>query len=333
MSHSVQHRQPMAPSALKARARVCITGLLGLFFLSPFLAAKQPCRTGDLNRPGFPALVEVDLELVRGLEGQEALPEWSKIEKLRSFYKAHTESAGPCLLVEGGEVAVQMFVARETAGTEKLGPFVGQMDAAKPFQFYGASRVKVERADQQVTREYAYPIAGPAPIADVVEEAERAVLMEDLAQLRMVRVPRIKRREAAGTTTECFLVSNITLVPSRVFDPTAAEEPDSEAPITLNARRLALEQVTQAVDWLQRVQTEVPGCTTPDGDGYWGRQITSLNLTVRELVPDLDFVTQSIRFWREVETRVQQLRDEEQSWRKEIGALGAPGSIQPAGAF
>lgn len=309
------------------KAMLSLLLLLGLG--SRLAVAKEPCREGDLNRPELPAMVEIDLELVYGLEGQEALPEWSKVEKLRSLYKIRTEAAGPCLLVEGGEVAVQLFMVREGVVSGGETNRAGDFRYAPPLQFYGATRVKVERADQQVTREYAYPITGPLPIADVVQEEEREVLMEDLAQLRMVRVPRIKRRAAAGGDGDCFLVSHVTLVPTRVFDEPGSwpETPQSEsAPLTLDARRLALEEVTRAVEWLRRVETEVPGCATPDGDGYRARQITSLNLTVGELVPDLDFVTQGIRFWRQVEARVQQLREEEQDWRKEISRLTRSGN-------
>ncbi len=282
--------------------------------------ARRTCREGDLTRPGLPAQVAVDLELVRGSGEQEALPEWSKIEKLHGLYEQHAEQEGPCLPVKGGEIAVQLFIARSSLDQTPRGPFAGFFRGADALQFYGISRVKVERADQQVTREFAYPAQGPAAVSDVVgEDEEQVVLMEDLAQLRMVQVPRIKQREALGgeDREDCFLISGVTLVPSRAFDPPAASTSPSP-PLTLNGRRLVLEQVSRDVQWLERLETEVPGCSTLAGDGYRGRQITSLNLTVRELVPELDFVTQAIRFWREVEQRVQQLRDEEQSWLEEL---------------
>ena len=57
-----------------------------------------------------------------------------------------------------------------------------------------------------------------------------------------------------------------------------------------------------------------------EGEGYLTRQIRSLNLTVRELAPDLDFIAQSIRFWNDVEQRIQQLRSEDEGWQKEITA-------------
>ena len=43
-------------------------------------------------------------------------------------------------------------------------------------------------------------------------------------------------------------------------------------------------------------------------------------LTVRELAPDIDYVAQSIGFWRDVEQRIQQLRAEDEGWQKEIAA-------------
>ncbi len=303
---------------------------LGFGFAGTGLAAKQPCREGDLQRPQLPQSVEIDLELLRGTEGQESLPEWSKIEKLRNFFKVWAEGQAPCLLVEGGDIVVQLFIDRASFLREREPIFAGQFKPEDSLQFYGASRVKVERSDQQVTREYAYPVDGPSAMSAIVETEEMPVLMEDLAQVKMVRVPRIKRRSVPGPggqpSQDCFLLSSATLVPSRVFDPGMEQDlaPDT-FPLSLEARRTTLEQVAGDVQWLERFETEVPGCSTPEGDGFWGRQVTSLNLTVKELVPDLDFLTQSIRFWREIESRVQQLREEEEGWKKEIGAITTPG--------
>ena len=218
-----------------------------------------------------------------------------------------------------------MFVVRLPLEQEEPLPITGNFEFEKAFQFYGSSRLKVERVDKDVTRQYAFPIEGPAKIGDVVEAGQVEIMLEDLAQLQLVTVPRLQLHQASGTSLEnpdqdCFVVSNVTVVPSRVFDePVSIETGESsEVHLTLNARRRALENVVWETRWMQRTHSEETGCSAGEVEGYWYRQIRSLNLTVRELVPNIDFVAQSIRFWKDVEERIEQLRFEDEGWRKEI---------------
>ncbi|MDA2925432.1 hypothetical protein MYX65_12440, partial [Acidobacteria bacterium AH-259-L09] len=303
-----------------------IAATFSLLLCGPrMLWAKEPCSDEEIQSPQPPQMIEADLALVRGGPDQGALPEWSKIEKLRNFYKRHAANQAPCSIIEGEEIAVRLFVARPSLEEEGADQMAGRFAAEKAFQFYGASRVKVERVDKEVTREYAFPIAGPAKIADVAEAGQLDVMLEDLAQLQLVTVPRFRHHKVVGASSEnqtedCFLVSNVTVVPSRVFDEPLPSE-TSESPqvqLTLNARRHALEHVVREARWLQRLDTEEPGCRASEVEGYLSRQIRSLNLTVRELVPDIDFVAQSIGFWQEVEQRIEQLRAEDEGWKKEI---------------
>ena len=69
---------------------------------------------------------------------------------------------------------------------------------------------------------------------------------------------------------------------------------------------------------MRRFDTEQPGCGAADDAGYLDRQITSLNLTLKELIPDLDFMAESVRFWNDVENRIELLRAEEQGWKKQL---------------
>ena len=308
---------------LKKQKNWIIAATFSLLVFGPgMLWAKEPCSNEELQSPQSPQMIEVDLELVRGGPSQGALPEWSKIEKLRSIYKRYAANQAPCSIIEGEEIAVQLFVARPSLDKEGSDQIAGGFAAEKAFQFYGASRVKSERADKEVTREYAFPIAGPATITDVAETGQLNLVLEDLAQLQLVMVPRLRHMEASWDNEgeDCFLVSRITLVPSRVFDePLSLETYDaSQVHLTLNGRRRALEHVVREVRWLERLGTEEPGCRANEAEGYWGRQIGSLNLTIHELVPDLDFVAQSIRFWMEVEQRIEQLRAAGEGWEKEI---------------
>ena len=249
-----------------------IAGTLSWLVCGPqVLWAKEPCSDEEIQSPQLSRLVEADLALLQGQSDEGALPEWSKIEKLRNFYKEHAE-----------------------------------------------------RADKDVTRRYAFPIAGPVRIADVAETGQLDTMLEDLAQLQLVTVPRLQLHNIVDVSSQeeardCFLVSNLTVVPSRVFDdPIPEEASEPSVHLTLNSRRRALEHVVREVRWLQRIDTEVPGCHFGEESGYWDRQIRSLNLTVGELVPDLDLVAQSIRFWSEVEQRIERLRREDEEWAKRI---------------
>ncbi len=269
-------------------------------------------------------MIEADLGLLLAHDGQKALPEWSKVEKLRDFYRTYAEAQAPCAIAAGEEFAVRLFVSREWFEIQDSERRAGRLAPDTPFQFYGASRLRVERSDKEVTRQYAFPIHGAARIAEVVREEDLDVLLEDLAQLKIVTVPRFRLQEALSGSSQdssgdCFLVSNATVVPSRVFDEKAAEDQASSLlHLTLRGRKLALENVAGQTQWLQRIDSEVPGCQSDENTGYWDRQVTSLNLTVQELIPDMDFVAQSIRFWRAVEQRIQELREEEESWKKEL---------------
>ena len=269
-------------------------------------------------------MVEADLALLRESNGKEALPEWSKIEKLRSFYKRYATQNAPCAIIEGAGIEVRMFVAHDSIESDAFQITSGLFEAEKFFQFFGVSRLKVERSDRNVARRYALPIQGPAKVADVVaiiEESELATFEEDLAQLQMITVPRIyPHPEAEADQTDCFQVSSVTVIPSRVFDEQQSlNRSDGKVKLSLEGRRRALEHVWREVDWLERIETEEAACGTQDRPGFRGRQITSLNLTVKELVPDLDFVAESIRFWNEMEARIEQLRQTEESWMKELG--------------
>lgn len=301
-----------------------IAGTLSWLVCGPqVLWAKEPCSDEEIQSPQLSRLVEADLALLQGQSDEGALPEWSKIEKLRNFYKEHAEREAPCAIIEGEEIAVRLFIARSSLD-EEPSQTAGHFEAEKAFQFYGASRVKVERADKDVTRRYAFPIAGPVRIADVAETGQLDTMLEDLAQLQLVTVPRLQLHNIVDVSSQeeardCFLVSNLTVVPSRVFDdPIPEEASEPSVHLTLNSRRRALEHVVREVRWLQRIDTEVPGCHFGEESGYWDRQIRSLNLTVGELVPDLDLVAQSIRFWSEVEQRIERLRREDEEWAKRI---------------
>lgn len=281
--------------------------------------AKDPCRDKDIERPASPRMIETDLAPLLGQNGQPPLPEWSKIEKLRGFFKRLAESKAPCVILEGQDLAVRLFIARDSLEAAAGRLEAGRFTPDKAFQFYGSSRLKVERSDQEVTREYAFPLTGSATIADASAE-KLDVLLEDLAQIQMVTVPRLALQQTGGGEG-CFLVSQVTAVPSRVFDEPRSREPfdPSQPKLTLDARRRGLEHVAREVRWIQRVEKEPSGCRAGEADGYLARQITSLNLTVGELVPDLDFVTESLRFWKEVERRIEKIRAEDEAWKKELG--------------
>ncbi len=288
-------------------------------------AGRQPCQQMDIHRPERPEMIEVDLALLMAVEGQPELPEWSKIEKLQTMYRAFAAESAPCELIEGEEAAFQLFISRQTLESDQVWKTAGRIAADGLFQFYGASRIKVERADRNITREVAYPVGGSAAISEVAGSEQLPVLLEDLAQVQLVSVPRIRRLQGIETLgeqapTECFVVSDVTLTPSRVFDepnPAALTDPSS-VDLSLAARRRSLERIARETRWRERLATEQPGCRVELEEGLLGRQITSLNLTTLELVPDVDFVTEAIRFWREVEQRVARLRAEEESWKKEL---------------
>ena len=288
------------------------------------LWSQEPCSDSDITVPQGPQMVEADLSLLRGAPGQSSLPEWSKIEKLRSFFRRFTSAQASCLLIGAEETDLELFVARTSITDPASDPTFGSLDSEKGLQFFGSSRVKVERADKQVTRTYAFPLGGPAKISDVAESHELEILLEDLAQVQLVSVPRLQRVSTAGSTgtEDCYFISNVSVVPSRVFDNRVPVAPDSKTGValSLDARRRALEHVGHEVRWMQRVDTEVPGCQASEGAGYWARQVRSLNLTVRELAPDIDYVARSVSFWRDVEQRIQQLRAEDEGWQQEIAA-------------
>ncbi len=303
--------------------------LMAWLMLVPAFAFQQPCEDRDISTPRLPEMVEADLGLLRESGERDALPEWSKIEKLRSFYKRFATQSAPCAIIEGAGIEVRMFVAHDSIESDAFQITSGLFEAEKFFQFYGVSRLKVERSDRNVARRYALPIEGPAKVADVVaiiERSELATFEEDLARLQMITVPRIyPHPEAEADQTDCFQVSSVTVIPSRVFDEQQSlNRADGKVSLSLEGRRRALEHVWREVDWLQRIETEEPACGTQDRPGYRGRQITSLNLTVKELVPDLDFVAESIRFWNEMEARIEQLRQAEESWMKELRVRRPP---------
>lgn len=283
---------------------------------------KDPCTSQQINTPKSPQMVEVDLELIHRGSGEGPLPEWSKVEKLRSFYRSYAAKQATCSIIEGEERAVRLFIARTCLDKEDSGGVPGRLEPETAFQFYGVSRVKVERADKDITREYAFPVAGPAKIAEIAEAGQLNVILEDLAQLQLVTVPRLRRPKIApeNGAEDCFVVSHVTAVPSRVFDepPVANSSEPSQIHLTLNARRRALEKVAQETKWLERIETEAPGCRVAEAPGFSGRQILSLSLTVRELIPDIDFVTEAVRFWREIEERIEQLRAQDEAWKTEI---------------
>ncbi len=291
-------------------------------FTTRNLWCQEPCSDSDITVPQGPQMVEADLSLLKGGPGESSLPEWSKIEKLRSFFRRYASAQASCLLIEAEEIDLELFVARPSITDPASDPTSGNLNSEKRLQFFGSSRVKVERADKQVTRTYAFPLTGPAKISDVAETQQLEILLEDLAQVQLVSVPRLQRISAASSTgtEDCYFISSLSVVPSRVFDDRMPVLSDSEPSValSLDARRRALEHVGQEVRWLQRVDTELPGCQVGEGEGYWARQIRSLNLTVRELAPDIDYVARSIHFWRDVEQRIQQLRIEDEGWQKEI---------------
>jgi hypothetical protein len=290
--------------------------------LVPVLA-QQLCKTEDIVVPKSPEMIAADLGLVQDVPGQPSLPEWSKIEKLKSFYESFTESNAPCSLEAGNDLTLRLYVDAGSLSAEGLEQPAGLFAADKSFQFYGISRLRVERADQEATRRFALPVGGPARIEEVVkviEASELGTFLEDLAQLQLVMVPRIvpfpaaKDSEANGEG--CFQIANVTVVPTRVFDLPGAK--GTAEGLSLDARRRALENVVRQTDWLRRVDTEEPGCGTSDEAGYLDRQITSLNLTQKELIPDMDFLAEAVRFWNDVEDRINVLRAEEQGWKKAL---------------
>lgn len=263
-------------------------------------------------------MIEVDLQLISNQPGQKELPEWSKLEKLRSLYQTYAQAKASCTLVSGTDIDVGLFTTRSGMDVEGYEQPAGYLSAEKGFQFYGVSRLKVERVDKDVTRYFALPVAGPAAISEVAGGEELSTLLEDLAQLQMVVIPRVHTYPQPGAPTDldCFRISNVTLVPTRVFDEEADPEGSGTIRLSLDARRRLLEHVTRQSGWLDRFETEVPGCGTVDLPGFRGRQVTSLDLTVRELIPDVEFVAQTVRFWEEVESRIEKLRAEEEEWRK-----------------
>lgn len=316
--------------------RVCLrksqlTTLL-LFFCTcsaPLLALQQPCEDRQIVTPKLPTMVEADLALLRETDSQAALPEWSKIEKLRSFYKRYADQNAPCVIIQGAGIEVRLFVAHDSIEEEAFLTTSGLFESEKFFQFFGVSRLKVERSDRNVARRYALPIQGAARVADVVaiiERSEMETFEEDLAQLQMITVPRIHPHpNVAADQTDCFQVSSVTVIPSRVFDEAQSLDRSGGAvSLSLEGRRRALEHVWREVNWLERIETEEAACGTEDQPGFRGRQITSLNLTVKELVPDLDFVAESIRFWNELEGRINGLREAEEDWMKELGVRRPP---------
>lgn len=314
MQSEKSSRWPAAKWAARWMAAAVAVSLAGAT-----LAGKNPCGDKDIARPEAPAMIETDLGLLLGVQGQPPLPEWSKIEKLRGFFRRMAESEAPCAILEGEDLAVRLFVARDSLEAAAGREGAGRFSPGKAFQFYGSSRLKVERSDQNVTRVYAFPLKGAATIADASGE-KLEVLLEDLAQIQMVTVPRLSL-DTSGGDEGCLLVSQVTAVPSRVFDEPRPREPfdPAQPKLTLDARRRGLEYVAREVRWLQRVEKEPPGCRASEREGYLGRQITSLNLTVGELVPDLDFVAESLRFWKEVERRIEKIRAEDEAWKKELG--------------
>jgi len=300
----------------------CSVLLMGLLLFS---AAQQPCTDEQIRDPQPPEMVEVDLDLVQGVSGLRPLAEWSKVEKLQNFYRAYTVDQAPCSIVEGDEIAARLFIARTSVDQRAPDQAWGQFTAEKAFQFYGISRLKVERADKDVTREFAFPLKGTATIEDISPAGQMETVVEDLAQLQLLTVPRLQLRRTTdsgqnGQAEDCFLISRVTLVPSRVFDEPLKSGSDgtSEINLTLNARRLALESVAHEVRWLDRLDKEEPACRAEEGAGYLGRQIRSLNLTVRELIPELDYIAQSLRFWKEVEHRIELIRAEDEGWMQEL---------------
>ena len=282
------------------------------------------CKADDIVAPKPPQMIDADLGLVRDFPGKPSLPEWSKIEKLKSFYTSYTSTQASCSPQEGNDLKLRLFVGVNSLGVEGLEHPAGLFAADKSFQFYGISRLRIERTDQDVTRQFALPVGGPARIAEVVqviEKSELGTFLEDLAQLQLVMIPRIVPHPDAaepGRESEgCFQVTSVTVVPTRVFDAPDGHASPGIHP-SLDARRRALENVVRQTDWLRRIDTEQPGCGTADDVGYLDRQVTSLNLTLKELVPDLDFLAEAVRFWNDVEDRVEVLRAEEQGWKKEL---------------
>ena len=304
-----------------------LTVLVGAAALAP-VSAQQLCKTEDITVPKSPEMIAADLGLVQDVPGQPSLPEWSKIEKLKSFYESFTESNAPCSLEAGNDLTLRLYVNAGSLSAEGLEQPAGLFAADKSFQFYGISRLRVERADQEATRRFALPVTGPARIEDVVkviEASELGTFLEDLAQLQLVMVPRIVPypAEAAEANGEgCFEIANVTVVPTRVFDLPEAKGASADK-LSLDARRRALENVVRQTDWLRRVDTEEPGCGTFDEAGYLERQITSLNLTQKELIPDMDFLAEAVRFWNDVESRIEVLRAEEQGWKKALQGRGS----------
>ena len=194
--------------------------LVLILISAPPLRSQGPCSESDMTIPQGPQMVEVDLSLLRGGKGEGSLPEWSKIEKLRSFFKRYTSARAECLLIDADETDLLLFVARSSIPDPASDPASGDLDSEKGLQFFGSSRVKVERADKQVTRTYAFPLAGPAKISEVAETHQLEILLEDLAQVQLVSVPRLRRIPTAGSTgtEDCDLISSVTVVPSRAFD-------------------------------------------------------------------------------------------------------------------
>ena len=219
--------------------------LVLILISAPPLRSQGPCCESDMTIPQGPQMVEVDLSLLRGGKGEGSLPEWSKIEKLRSFFKRYTSARAECLLIDADETDLLLFVARSSITDPASDPASGDMDSEKGLQFFGSSRVKVERADKQVTRTYAFPLAGPAKISEVAETHQLEILLEDLAQVQLVSVPRLRRIPTAGSTgtEDCYLISSVTVVPSRAFDdrlPASRGGSEPGVALPLDARRRAL---------------------------------------------------------------------------------------------
>ena len=203
------------------------------------LRSEEPCSDSDITVPQGPQMVEADLSLLKGEIGQGSLPEWSKVEKLRSFFRRYASAQASCLLIETEEIDLQLFVARSSITDPAFDPTSGNLDSEKGLQFFGSSRVKVERADKQVTRTYAFPLSGPAKISEVAETHQLEILLEDLAQVQLVSVPRLQRISTASSTgtEDCYLISSVSVVPSRVFDDRLPALPDSESGVAPLAER------------------------------------------------------------------------------------------------
>lgn len=292
----------------------------------PAPAVESPCEVKPIEAGAVRCDTSLLFENIS--DGVRFSTEWSKVEKVRDLLRDYSlKRAGPCYFPSLDGLSLNLYVGRSAQGF-KIGP-------ETPLRVFGSRLQKRPGSDEDELLQVGFPPDRMVTLRQLFDDRQQElqIVLEDLAQVELVYVPRIEEFPAqGGQDKSCFQVHGLSLVPSRVFDDTLpwSEVPPVAPPqqlpsqISLRARKEVLERLARRASWIDRMAMEKPQCRIgPQEEGYSELQVQSLHVTLTRIFPGREFLQDCNDFWSLVKERIRQLRRWDPEKRQELFRKGS----------